>query len=88
MDKIDAEGAIKQGVKRAKCVLVSMEFSENSIEIKVKAPDSSVIQVGCEYNWQSGTKEGLSDRVRRFAEHYCLKKPYRPTWDSASEWQD
>lgn len=72
--------AVKTGVKRARCVLVDARMDGAALEVRVKSPDADVVQIGREANISLWSQHELSERIRRFAEHYCLKRPYVLRW--------
>lgn len=76
-----AQKAVRTGCKRARCTYVKAIDVDDDLHIHVRAPEEgSVVQVGCQPDWKDADPDDLSERVRRFAEHYCLGRPYKLHW--------
>lgn len=80
----EALDAVKAGVRRARCILVDAEFrADGALLICAKKAGATVSQIGVETLWRSESAEQLTERTRRFCEHWCLKQPYHWKWDRA-----
>lgn len=79
LDRHEAEKAIKAGVSRWGCKLVSCEFDENDVTITVRGTNP-MLQVGREYRYWNETANQLALRVSRFCMHYANNKNFKFKW--------
>ena len=80
LNQHEAQKAIKEGVARYGCQLISCEFNGDDVTIKVKGTDP-LIQIGKEYSWSKNTAEHLAVRVSRFCTAYANGKAYHFSWE-------
>lgn len=77
----EATKAIKEGVSRYNCELVSCEFQGDDFTIKVKGTEK-LIQIGKEYGWSRYSANQLFLRVSRFCSQHANGKAYHFSWEN------
>lgn len=80
LTQAQAVDAVTDGVRRARCLLVGYEFQGKNLQVSVKKAESDIHHVALEYDWQTMDEGDIKERIRRFAEHYCLKHPFKWHW--------
>ena len=74
--KEQALKAIRTGCRKAKCELLSYDFTDEAVIITVKNASDDKAQIGKEWYWQKKSEKEIEVRTYRFAEHHVNKTPY------------